>query len=158
MAALSLAAVLCMSLWFVSAAILPEIVAEGGLGPGRAAALSSAVQIGFVLGALGLAVHGTADRFDPRLVIAASGLFAAAANLALLDFWTSSVEGLRYEILERRAFEGGVVQRHVVHGRARGVDLHADVCIVIHVEDDRITRIFEYLDQTAVAAVFAPTA
>jgi MFS family permease len=73
-----------MSLWFVSAAILPEIVAEGGLGPGRAAALSSAVQIGFVLGALGLAVHGTADRFDPRLVIAASGLVAAAANLALL--------------------------------------------------------------------------
>ena len=48
-AALSLAAVLCMSLWFVSAAILPEIVAEGGLGPGRAALLSSAVQIGFVL-------------------------------------------------------------------------------------------------------------
>jgi MFS family permease len=82
--ALSLAAVFCMSLWFVSAAILPEIVAEGGLGPGRAAALSSAVQIGFVLGALGLAVHGTADRFDPRLVIAASGLVAAAANLALL--------------------------------------------------------------------------
>ena len=45
---LALAAVLSMSLWFVSAAILPEIVAEGGLGPGRAAALSSAVQIGFV--------------------------------------------------------------------------------------------------------------
>ena len=83
-AALALAAVLCMSLWFVSAAILPEIVAEGGLGPGRAAALSSAVQIGFVLGALGLAVHGTADRFDPRVVIAISGLVAAAANLALL--------------------------------------------------------------------------
>ena len=83
-AALALAAVFCMSLWFVSAAILPEIVAEAGLGPGRAAALSSAVQIGFVLGALGLAIHGTADRFDPRTVIAASALIAAAANLALL--------------------------------------------------------------------------
>jgi MFS family permease len=82
--ALALAAVFCMSLWFVSAAILPELVAEGGLGPGRAAALSSAVQIGFVLGALGLAVHGTADRYDPRLVLLASGLVAAAANLALL--------------------------------------------------------------------------
>ena len=31
---LALAAVLSMSLWFVSAAILPEIVAEGGLGAG----------------------------------------------------------------------------------------------------------------------------
>ena len=37
-ALLALAAVLSMSLWFVSAAILPEIVAEGGLGPTRAAA------------------------------------------------------------------------------------------------------------------------
>ncbi len=69
---LALAAVLSMSLWFVSAAILPEIVAEGGIGPGRAAALSSAVQIGFVIGALALAVHGTADRYDPRRVIARS--------------------------------------------------------------------------------------
>ena len=83
-AALALAAVFCMSLWFVSAAILPEIVAEAGLGPGRAAALSSAVQIGFVLGALGLAIHGTADLYDPRTVIAASAFTAAAANLALL--------------------------------------------------------------------------
>ena len=81
---LALAAVLSMSLWFVSAAILPEIVAEGGLGPGRAAALSSAVQIGFVIGALALAVHGTADRHDPRRVILVSALIAAAANLALL--------------------------------------------------------------------------
>jgi MFS family permease len=83
-ALLALAAVLCMSLWFVSAAILPEIVAEGGLGPGRAATLSSAVQIGFVVGALALAVHGTADRHNPRGVLLVSALLAAAANLLLL--------------------------------------------------------------------------
>jgi MFS family permease len=81
---LALAQVLAMSLWFVSAAILPELTAEAGLGPGRAAALSSAVQIGFVLGALALAIHGTADRHDPRRVLAISALIAAAANLALL--------------------------------------------------------------------------
>jgi MFS family permease len=81
---LALAAVLSMSLWFVSAAILPEIVAEAGIGPGRAAALSSAVQIGFVIGALAMAVHGTADRYDPRRVMLLSALIAAAANLALL--------------------------------------------------------------------------
>jgi MFS family permease len=83
-AALALANVLAMSLWFVSAAILPEMVAEGGLGPGRAALLSSAVQIGFVIGALALAVHGSADRFDPRAVLVAAAWIAAAANLALL--------------------------------------------------------------------------
>jgi MFS family permease len=81
---LALAAVLSMSRWFVSAAILPEIVAEAGIGPGRAAALSSAVQIGFVIGALAMAVHGTADRYDPRRVMLLSALIAAAANLALL--------------------------------------------------------------------------
>ena len=74
-----------MSLWFVSAAILPEIVAEGGLGPGRAAALSSAVQIGFVLGALG--ARGPRDR---RPLRPARGhrrrrrWSPPAANLALL--------------------------------------------------------------------------
>ena len=73
-----------MCLWFVSAAILPEIVAEAGLGPARAAALSSAVQIGFVLGALALAVHGTADRYDPRRCWRSRPSLAAAANLALL--------------------------------------------------------------------------
>jgi MFS family permease len=73
-----------MSLWFVSAAILPELSAEAALTPGRAAALSSAVQIGFVAGALALAVHGTADRYDPRRVLAVSALVGAAANLALL--------------------------------------------------------------------------
>ncbi len=78
------AQVLIMSLWFVSAAILPEMTAEAGLGPGRAAALSSAVQIGFVIGALGLAALGTADRYDPRRVLAISALIAALANLALL--------------------------------------------------------------------------
>jgi MFS family permease len=83
-AALVVAVVLALSLWFVSSAILPEIVAESGIGPGRAAALASAVQIGFVLGALGLAVHGTADRFDPRAVIVTSALVGAVANLALL--------------------------------------------------------------------------
>ena len=83
-AAVAIAQVLAMSLWFVSAAIMPEIVAEAGLGPGRAAALSSAVQIGFVIGALTLAVHGTADRHDPRRVMAAAAWIAAAANLMLL--------------------------------------------------------------------------
>jgi MFS family permease len=81
---LALAQVLAMSLWFVSAAILPELTAEAGLGPARAAALSSAVQIGFVVGALALAIHGTADRHDPRRVLAACALIAAGANLALL--------------------------------------------------------------------------
>lgn len=73
-----------MSLWFVSAAILPEMTAEAGLSPARAAGLSTAVQIGFFLGAVLLAVHGTADRFDPRRVLSICALLAAGSNAALL--------------------------------------------------------------------------
>jgi MFS family permease len=73
-----------MSLWFTSAAVLPEMVAEGAVSPFRQALLSSGVQIGFVVGALTFAVLGLADRYDPRRVIAISGLLAAAANLVLI--------------------------------------------------------------------------
>lgn len=83
-AIIAIAQIAAMSLWFVSAAILPEIVAEADIGPGRAAALASAVQAGFVAGALISAILGLADRFDPRTVFLLSALLAAAANAALL--------------------------------------------------------------------------
>ena len=83
-AIIAIAQIAAMSLWFVSAAILPEIVAEASIGPGRAAALASAVQAGFVAGALLSAIVGLADRFDPRIVFLLSALLAAAANAALL--------------------------------------------------------------------------
>lgn len=73
-----------MSLWFTSAAVLPEMVAESTISPFRQALLSSGVQIGFVAGALVYAVLGLADRYDPRRVFFASALLAAAANLALI--------------------------------------------------------------------------
>ena len=80
-----IAAEICaMSLWFVSAAILPEITAEANLSATRAAALSAVVQVGFVAGAILMAVHGTPDRLDPRRVFAASAIAAALCNFALL--------------------------------------------------------------------------
>ena len=81
---LLIAEVAAMSLWFVSAAILPDMVAEVPISAGRQAALSSAVQFGFVIGALISAITGIADRFDSRRVFALSALCAALANLALL--------------------------------------------------------------------------
>ena len=78
-----------MSLWFVSAAILPEITAEAGLSPAGQAALSSGVQVGFVIGALTLAILGVADRYDPRRVIAVSALIGAGPTWRSWSFpWT----------------------------------------------------------------------
>ncbi len=77
MAFLVLAEMAAMSLWFVSAAVVPEIQAEAALSPVMTVSLSSAVQVGFVIGALLFAVHGTPDRYDPSVVFAVSALGAA---------------------------------------------------------------------------------
>ncbi len=83
-ALLLVAEVAAMSLWFVSAAILPDMVREADLSPFRQAALSSGVQAGFVIGALAFAILGVADRFDPRRVFAISAVCAGLANAVLL--------------------------------------------------------------------------
>lgn len=63
-----------------------DIARERGIGPGMQALLSSAVQAGFVCGALGFAVTGIADRFDPRRVMALAALMNALATALLLVF------------------------------------------------------------------------
>ena len=83
-AILLVAQVAAMSLWFVSAAVLPEMLREAAISPFRQAVLSSAVQIGFVCGALISAFLGLADRFDPRRVFAVSAISAGLVNALLL--------------------------------------------------------------------------
>lgn len=81
---LMIAEVCGMCLWFVSAAILPGMSAEFALSPAQQAAMSSAVQGGFVLGALTIAISGLADRIDPRKLFALCAVLAGLANVALL--------------------------------------------------------------------------
>lgn len=81
---LVIAEILAMSLWFASAAILDDLTRNNQLSAFQAAALSSSVQFGFVIGALVSAMTGIADRFDPRRVFALFATIAAIANLALL--------------------------------------------------------------------------
>jgi len=76
--------VLAMSLWFVSAAILPAMMTETTISSIRQAALSSGVQAGFVFGAVLSAAIGLADRFDPRRVLALSAVTAGLVNATLL--------------------------------------------------------------------------
>ena len=83
MSVLVLAQVAVLSLWFVSSATLPGMIAETGMSSFQQAALSSAVQLGFVLGAFASAFLGLADRFDPRRFLAFSACLAALANILL---------------------------------------------------------------------------
>ena len=82
---LVLAEIAGMSLWFASAAILPDMVRESGIDAVRQAMLSSGVQLGFVIGALSVAASGLADRFDPRRVFALCGVLAALCNARAAD-------------------------------------------------------------------------
>jgi MFS family permease len=81
---IALAQVLALSVWFAGAAALPGLIAAGDLSPARQAALTSAVQIGFVAGALASAIYGLPDRIDPRRVFACGAVIAALANIAAL--------------------------------------------------------------------------
>ncbi|MEO1141263.1 MAG: MFS transporter [Pseudomonadota bacterium] len=78
------AQVSALSLWFISAAVLPDMIREFPISEIQQAALSSSVAAGFVFGALVSALLGLADRFDPRRVFALCALFAAISGFLLL--------------------------------------------------------------------------
>jgi ketosteroid isomerase-like protein len=68
-------------------------------------------------------------------------------NLATLAWMTRTLQGLRYEIVRREAIEGGFLQQHVLHARfPDGREIAMPACMVVRVDDGRITRIDEYLD------------
>ncbi|HTI46199.1 MAG TPA: MFS transporter [Casimicrobiaceae bacterium] len=76
--------VAAMALWFSASSALPSLVAEFHLTPFAQAALTSGVQLGFVIGCLASALLGLPDRFDPRRLFAVSAAIGAVANALLL--------------------------------------------------------------------------
>jgi MFS family permease len=80
LAALSLAELLALSLWFSASAVLPALRREWGLGDGGAAALTIAVQAGFIVGTLAAALTNLPDVWPARRVMIAGALLGAVAN------------------------------------------------------------------------------
>jgi MFS family permease len=82
---LALAELLGMSVWFSASAVVPALTSEWGLSASGQAWLTMAVQLGFVVGALGSAVLNLADRIPgPRFFLISSlaaGLFTAFVPL-----------------------------------------------------------------------------
>jgi MFS family permease len=83
LALIAVAQIGAMSTWFSAAAVAPSLVRAWNLSAAQLALLTVGVQIGFVSGALGLAVGGLSDVFSARAVFAVSALGAAAANALL---------------------------------------------------------------------------
>ncbi|MGE5088790.1 MAG: MFS transporter [Candidatus Levyibacteriota bacterium] len=91
--------VAAMSLWFSASAVLPALTAEFALSSFDQAALTSAVQLGFVAGCLVSAILGLADRVDPRRFFALAAGVAAGANALLLVVHPASWTGLALRAL-----------------------------------------------------------
>jgi len=82
--------VAAMSLWFSASAVLPALIAEFRLSAFMQSALTSAVQLGFVVGCVASALLGLPDRVDPRRLFAASAAVGSLANAGLLVIDPSS--------------------------------------------------------------------
>src|SRR5476651_2416496 len=73
----------CTSLWFAGNAVMTDIAKKFHLDPSYLAYLTSAVQLGFIIGTLIFAIFNIADRFSPVRVFLVSALIAALINLAI---------------------------------------------------------------------------
>ncbi|HEX7197657.1 MAG TPA: MFS transporter [Candidatus Limnocylindria bacterium] len=82
LALLSGTVLLALVPWFSAASVAPLIAAEWQISRLETALLTVAVQLGFVAGALVVAVTGAADVISARKLIAAGALLAALANAA----------------------------------------------------------------------------
>jgi MFS family permease len=90
--------VAALALWFSASAVVPALVAEYHLSGFAQAALTSGVQLGFVVGCLVSAYFGLPDRVDPRRLFAGCALVGAGANALLLviDPSTAAAPLLRF--------------------------------------------------------------
>jgi MFS family permease len=87
---LSAAELGALALWFSAAAVLPALQREWALGDGGSAALTIAVQAGFIVGTLASALGNLPDVWSPRTLMAWSIVLGVAANGALA-LWVSSL-------------------------------------------------------------------
>jgi MFS family permease len=84
LALLSTAVLLGMSLWLAASAVAPELGERWGLSPSELGGFTSAVQLGFVLGTLLLAVLNVGDLMPSARLFAISATIGAVTNALLL--------------------------------------------------------------------------
>ena len=76
-----------------------------------------------------------------------------ARALRVIDWFIDTTTERHYEILDRRLFDGGFVQQHILHATGHaGQSISLRVCIVIKVgSNGLIERIDEYFDPAGIA-------
>jgi ketosteroid isomerase-like protein len=79
--------------------------------------------------------------------------------LRVIEWFIGTTTERRYEILDRRVFDGGFVQQHILHANGRnGGSIAMRVCIVIKLgANGLISRIDEYFDPADIAPLLDST-
>nr|WP_106783287.1 MFS transporter [Lysinibacillus timonensis] len=95
---IGLSELLALSLWFSASVISPQLIHQWNLDKSLEGWLSSAVPLGFVIGALVSSLFGMADRFNPRGIFALAALCGALLN-SLLIFTDHAFWGILLRIL-----------------------------------------------------------
>lgn len=74
----------CTSLWFAGNSIITDLISNFNLEASVLGHLTSAIQLGFIIGTLIFAIFTLADKYSPSKVFFISALFAAIFNLAMI--------------------------------------------------------------------------
>ena len=77
---IALVTVLVLACWFSASAVVPALRREWDASVPEATLLTVAVQLGFVVGAVGSAATNLADRYPAHRVVAVSALVAAGST------------------------------------------------------------------------------
>jgi MFS family permease len=103
---LGLGELLAMSPWLSASAVAPLLVAEWQLSGLDLPLLTIGVQLGFVAGALLLAMTGAADVVSGRVLFLAGALLAAGANLGFAVVASDLATALPFRVLTGFALAG----------------------------------------------------
>jgi ketosteroid isomerase-like protein len=79
-------------------------------------------------------------------------------NLRVLTWLQRHLHDRRYDVGRREVLPDGFMQQHVLRGtNDAGEPFALPACIICRVNDGRITRLDEYLDSAAIAALSSST-
>jgi MFS family permease len=84
------------SLWFSANAAAPDLARTWHLGSADIGRLTNAVQLGFILGTLGAAISGLADRYAASRIFAVAALSGALANAGFALFAANLEQALAW--------------------------------------------------------------
>ena len=106
LAVVAVGELLAMAPWFSASAVAPLIAADWNIGRLGLPALAIAVQLGFAVGALGLAATAAADVLPARVLFAAGAFLAAGSNLGFAFIADDEASALPFRAVTGLALAG----------------------------------------------------